>query len=160
MTQGDDLTAFPEDASLRRLLIITAALLVLLQSAAWAQERQPLAMRIEFEWTAMGALVGAGAGVALWLTDPGNPNFTVARSVIEGVAWGTVAGAGFGLFVMQKTAIIPARLATASDPLDPLRRVSGDPVEAQTHGGPLLARGGPGGRVPGGISLPLLNLRF
>ena len=142
------------------MLIVTAALLVLLQSAAWGQEKPPLAMRIEFEWTAMGALVGAGAGVALWLTDPGNPNFTVARSIIEGLGWGTLAGAGFGLFVMQKTAMAPARLAALSSPLDPLRRVSGDPIEAQTRAGTLLARGGISGRMVNGISVPLLNLRF
>ena len=145
---------------MRRMLIVTAALLVLLQSAAWGQERPPLAMRIEFEWTALGALVGAGAGVALWLTDPGNPNFTVARSVIEGVGWGTLAGAGFGLFVMQKTAQAPGRLAALSSPLDPLRRVSGDPVEAQAAAGDLPARGGAGGRTAPRINLPLLNLRF
>ncbi len=145
---------------MRRILILTALLLLLAQSALWAQERPPLAMRIEFEWTALGALVGAGAGVALWLTDPGNPNFTISRSVIEGVGWGTILGAGFGLFVMQKTAGLPGPGMAALGPLDPSRRISGDPVRAAAEREDLLDHGPLAAGRGRSVMLPPWRLRF
>ena len=65
-----------------RLVLLVFAAVVLAETSSYAQEREPLAMRIELEWTVAWTVVGALAGAALWLTDPGNPNLSLARQSI------------------------------------------------------------------------------
>lgn len=154
---------------LKRMLILVALLLLTFQASGWAQEREPLAMRITFEWTTLGTVAGAMVGAALWLTDPGNPQFTLGRSMIEGSAWGAVAGMGFGVYVMQQALIPPSGFAYRPAELAPAQRITADPVAAQVQAlDPLapaaasstaaLAGGSSGGGFA--INLPLFKMRF
>jgi len=154
---------------LKRMLILVALLLVTFQASGWAQEREPLAMRITFEWTTLGTVAGALVGAALWLTDPGNPQFTLGRSMIEGSAWGAVGGMGFGIFVMQSALIPPSGFAYAPTELAPSQRLTDDPVAAQVQAADPLASAAvastaapPTGASTGGfaINLPLFKMRF
>src|SRR5690349_7787009 len=115
-------------------------------SVAQAQEREPLAMRVELEWTIAFTVVGAVVGTTLWLTDPGNPNNRLSRSVIEGAAYGAVAGAGWGVYMLQRNAQNPGT-ALIYDPLDPVNRPTKDPIAAQLQKEDLLAAwDGPGNK--------------
>ena len=145
---------------MRRILILAALLLLVLQSSGWAQEREPLAMRITFEWTILGAIVGAGVGAALWLTDPGNPSNTLARSVTEGSAWGVAAGLGFSFFVMQRSALFPQSFAYSPNALDPSERLTADPSGAQAKREDLLASAQTVNQSGLALNLPIFNIRF
>jgi len=95
----------------RKLRLVAAAALAFVvltaQSLALAQERDPLAMRIELEWTIAGSALGALLGAAIWLTDPGNPSITLSGNVIEGAALGAIAGAGFGYYIILQNIQFP-----------------------------------------------------
>ena len=69
---------------MKRVIIFAAILFVLLPSILQAQEREPLAMRIAFEWTAGGGILGGFIGFAAWLTDPGNPNIRLSEQIARG----------------------------------------------------------------------------
>lgn len=144
---------------LKRILVLAALLAVLAQSGALAQERPPLAMRIEFEWTVVGAVAGVAVGALLWLTDPANPGNNLADSVAAGAAWGSLLGAGFGVTVLQRSAIFPPGTAM-KDPLNPRNRISDDPVAQQNGEGPLLAQRFDDQPTAVGVSVPLLRMRF
>ncbi len=142
---------------LKRLILLVAVLCVLANASAMAQETGPLVMRIEFEWTVIGALAGVGVGALLWLTDPANPSNNLADSVAGGAAWGALLGAGFGVVVLQRSLIPPV---AQTDPLRPKNRISTDPVAQASGQQHLLAlRTDPGLQGPG-LSVPLVKLRF
>jgi hypothetical protein len=101
---------------LKRAILLAIALLVFSQAAVRAQEREPLVMRIAFDWTVAGMVLGAGVGAALWLTDPANPNNALARQVIEGGALGAAFGMGFSFWIMQRNVQPPAGLADVYRP--------------------------------------------
>src|SRR5574341_1482989 len=133
-------------------MVAAAALLVLVtHSLAYAQEREPLAMRIELEWTIAGTALGALVGAALWLTDPGNPHNILSRSALEGAALGALAGAGFGIYIMQQRMQVPAgmaeRDATRDEPLL---------VSARSRDAPAGFRAA----APRGITIPLAQFRL
>lgn len=124
-----------------------------------AQETQPLAMRIEFEWSVLGALGGAIFGGLLWLTDPANPNNNLADGMALGAAWGAIGGAGFSVWIMQNNAIFPGQ-ARAVDPLDPANRITSDPVAQAMGAGRIIAMGGEKQRAFPGFQIQVLKLRF
>ncbi len=111
---------------MKRLVLLVLAVGLLAQTTVFAQEREPLVMRIELEWTLAGTVLGVLAGTALWLTDPGNPNLSLARQAIEGAALGTIAGAGFGLYMIQRNAQFPNQTAMEAPPA--LWGTGADPV--------------------------------
>ena len=97
---------------MKQAIVAVAALMVLVaHSQVQAQEREPLAMRIELEWTIAGTALGALVGAALWLTDPGNPHNVLSVSVLEGASLGALAGAGFGIYIMQQRIQVPGGTA-------------------------------------------------
>jgi len=118
---------------MKRLVMLVAMgiWLVTSQGQAQAQERDPLVMEVMFEWSLAGALVGAGVGFGLWLTDPGNPNNEFKRSVIEGTSWGVVAGTLFGMYIINRAILLPGQTAWEQpgaplpDPLAPQNRELG-----------------------------------
>jgi hypothetical protein len=149
---------------LKRVILVAAAALTLFtHSLAQAQEREPLAMRIELEWTLAGTVLGAVVGAALWLTDPGNPNSRLSRSVIEGAALGAVAGAGFGIYMIQRSVQYPT-VGQVYDPLDPMNRPGRDPIAVQLQREDLLSNlERPGGRLSGkgrGYEITLANFNW
>ncbi|MDH4120685.1 MAG: hypothetical protein OEV94_03170 [Deltaproteobacteria bacterium] len=93
---------------MKKFLMTLGVLVILVNSQAQAQEKGPLAMQTMFYWTITGSLIGAVLGTAVWMTDPGNPNVKMSASLLEGAAWGTLFGAGFGLYVLNQTYIPPA----------------------------------------------------
>jgi len=125
---------------LNKLVLLVFAAIVLAETSSYAQEREPLAMRIELEWTVAWTVIGALAGAALWLTDPGNPNLSLARQSIEGAALGAFVGAGFGLYVMQRSIQYPQ---TAEVP-PALWGTGADPLAAQERTGQFMANAPPG----------------
>ena len=145
---------------MRRVILIAVIMLAVFQSTAQAQERPPLAMQIEFTWTVIGLVGGAGVGALIWLTDPGNPNTTLAENVALTAAWGTIIGAGIGIFIMQRSAIFPSEFVRVQDPLDPRNRISEDPIRIETGGSLMFAGADRLGGRGNNLTLPLLNLRF
>ena len=148
-----------EDMVLKRMVVAAALLVAVSQSAALAQERGPLAMRAEFEWTVLGVVAGVAVGALVWLTDPASPGNNLGDSVAIGAAWGSIAGAGFGLFVLQRSAIFPNGTAV-QNPLDPRNRISSDPVaelNGQTY---LLAHRDAAQPAGPELRVPLLSMRF
>ncbi|MBI4080968.1 MAG: hypothetical protein HY423_00015 [Candidatus Lambdaproteobacteria bacterium] len=141
---------------MKRIVLAAVVGLLLSRSLALAQERPPLVMEIGFQWTALGTVTGAVVGAAIWLTDPANPNNSLARQTIEGAALGAIAGAGLSIYIMQLTARIPAPVAYGARPLDPARRLNTEPLLAQ---GPAFGLGG-ATTVGRSLILPLLDLRF
>ncbi|MDH4225224.1 MAG: hypothetical protein OEW12_06220 [Deltaproteobacteria bacterium] len=123
---------------------------------AQAQEKPPLAMGITFQWTAAGGVLGAVVGVAMWMTDPGNPANRLGRSVMEGTAWGVFAGAAMGGMMMARNARGTGQpTADLWDPLAPENRIGGREIaEAQTRYQLAAAYGGPE------IIVPVLDIRF
>ena len=93
--------------------ILVLAMQMLPSTQAQAQEREPLVMHIELEWTLAGMVGGAVMGFMIWLTDPVGP-LPLNDALASGAAWGAVAGAGYGVFMMQRTARIPNRFADGS----------------------------------------------
>jgi hypothetical protein len=143
---------------LKRMVVLAALLVAVSQSAALAQERGPLVMRAEFEWTALGVVAGVAVGALVWLTDPANPGNNLGDSIAVGAAWGSILGAGFGLYVLQRSAIFPT--AAAQNPLDPRNRISADPV-ADLNGQPyLLAHRDAAQPVGPGLRVPVFSLHF
>jgi len=116
-------------------------------------------MRVTFDWTVAGTVGGAVVGSMLWLTDPGNPHFSLARSAIEGAAWGTAVGLGMSFYIMQRTAQRPQGFAGGPGALAPSRRASSDPLGDEMARADLFASAQ---RQPaaGGFVLPVLNFRF
>lgn len=145
---------------MKRVILLLLAIGILSHSAAFAQERGPLVMRVEFEWTLVGIIAGSAFGVLVWLTDPADPSNNLSDSIANGAAWGALLGAGFGIFVLQETAISPGQAAIFNDPLHPRNRITSDPVAIESGNYSLLAHQklSPGGK--NGIVLPLVNLRF
>jgi drug/metabolite transporter (DMT)-like permease len=140
---------------LKKAVWLVLAAAVLWQGSALAQEREPLVMRIELEWSIAGTVVGALVGAALWLTDPGNPNSSLSRQSIEGAALGAFAGAGFGLYVIQRSIQVPQ---TAMGDVPPsLWGTGADPITVRERAEALLAFGPP--NRPS-ISISALRLRF
>ena len=146
----------------RVILVAAAAVMLFTHSLAQAQEREPLVMRIELEWTVAWTVIGAGVGGALWLTDPGNPHNHLTVSLAEGAAIGAVVGAAFGIYVIQRNAQLPGTASTY-DPLDPMNRPGRDIVAAQLRREDLLAsleHPPSGGRREWEIPLASFNWRF
>ena len=142
----------------RLILVAAAAVMLLTTSLAQAQEREPLVMRIELEWTVAGTVLGSVIGAALWLTDPGNPQNHLSRSVIEGASLGAVAGAGFGIYMIQRGVQYPGT-AWNNDPLDPINRPGRDIAQIQLDREDLLSRVS----TPGGgrhTEIQLANFKF
>ena len=142
----------------KKVILLAAAVAVIGQSAAWAQERPPLAMRIEFEWTVIGVLAGVAVGTLIWLTDPATIN--LADSIAGGTAWGAIAGAGFGIFVMQRSAIFPEGTVQVRNPLAPENRISSDPVADESREHKLTSTGLAFNRSNRELSVSFLNIRF
>jgi len=140
---------------LNRLVLLVLAAILLAETSGFAQEREPLAMRIELEWTVAGAVAGALIGAALWLTDPGNPNNSLARQSIEGAALGTFVGAGFGLFIIQRNAQFPNTAALETPPA--LWGTGADPVAVRERMETLMASAPP--NRPS-IMFPAIRLHF
>lgn len=147
---------------MKRLILVAAAVMVIVTpTLAKAQEREPLVMRIELEWTLAGTLLGAAVGVGLWLTDPGNPHNVLSRSVIEGASLGAVAGAGFGIYILQRSAQFPGGTAMVNDPLDPMNRPGRDPIAVERQREDLLTTLNlPGGGKGKGWQIPLANFNW
>ncbi len=144
---------------LKRAFLLSAVLVLLLQASALGQERPPLAMRIEFEWTLIGVLGGAAVGALVWLTDPADPSSNLADTVAAGSAWGAIIGAGFGVTVLQRSANFPAQ-AMRRDPLHPENRISSDPVAEQSDERKPLALGSAPVTADLRFEVPLFRLHF
>lgn len=144
--------------ALKRIIVLAALLIVVCQTGVQAQERGPLVMQIEFEWTVMGTVAGSVVGFLVWLTDPANPTNNLSDSLAAGAAWGAFAGAGFGVYVLQNSANAPR--TAIYNPLAPENRISADPVAVLSgESTPFAHRvaandGGPE------LRLPLLRLHF
>ena len=145
---------------LKRVLLLFFMAAMLINAPVWAQERGPLVMRVDFEWTVIGILAGAGLGALLWLTDPADPNANLSDSLANGAAWGAFLGAGFGVFVLQETAISPPVTAFRYNPLHPKNRITTDPVAVESGEGRMFAAGGFQGLGKSAIVVPFLNMRF
>ena len=146
---------------MKRAILFIGLLLIVFQSSLQAQQQEPLAMEILFQWTAAGGVSGAGIGFALWLTDPGNPNIQLSDQMARGAALGFILGGAYGLFILQRSVIFPASgLVRVRDPLDPRERITSDPVAvAAGERSALSFEPSLFGRNRGFI-LPLLNIRF
>lgn len=144
---------------LKRIVLLVAILLAVSQSAALAQERGPLVMQAEFEWTVVGVVGGVAVGALLWLTDPANPSNNFSDSIASGAAWGAILGAGFGVFALQRSVILPST-AMVENPLDPRNRPSIDPVADESGQSYLLARRDAARANGPELRVPLLNLHF
>ncbi|MEE8433813.1 MAG: hypothetical protein V3S64_03405 [bacterium] len=144
---------------LKRVLLLVFMATVLINAPVWAQERGPLVMRVEFEWSVVGIIAGAALGALLWLTDPADPNANLSDSLANGAAWGAILGAGFGVFVLQETAISPPITAFRSNPLHPKNRITTDPVAVESGERGMFATGGIqySGKT---VVVPFLNIRF
>jgi hypothetical protein len=144
------------------VILLFSMVLILLQSSLQAQDRDPLAMRIMFDWTAAGGVSGAVVGFAVWLTDPGNPNIRLADQMVRGTALGVILGAGYGLFILQRSARLPVRSQVyIRDPLDPRERITSDPVAAASgFDRPALSSGLFRSGANSGFALPVLSFRF
>ena len=145
---------------LKRVILLGFMAAVLVNSPLWAQERGPLVMQAEFEWTVMGIIAGVGLGALVWLTDPADPNANLSDSLANGAAWGAILGAGFGVFVLQETAISPPSTSLRANPLHPYNRITTNPVAVESGESGMFATGGfhpPGKSL---IILPFLNIRF
>lgn len=145
---------------LKRVLLLVFMAAVLVNSSVPAQERGPLVMRVDFEWTVVGAIAGAGLGALLWLTDPADPNANLSDSLAVGGAWGAIIGAGFGVFILQETAVLPPATAFRSNPLHPKNRITTDPVAVESGEGRMFATGGFQNLGKSAIVVPFLNIRF
>jgi hypothetical protein len=146
---------------LKRLILIAALLCTLLGGQAKAQETGPLAMQIMFEWTAAGGIGGGLIGFALWLTDPGNPNTRLSEQMTKGAALGIILGAGYGLFVLQRSAQIPYRTQVeVRDPLNPTRRITSDPVAIASGDFRGLGIANASSPAESFLQLPLFNIHF
>jgi len=143
---------------LKRIVVLAMLLLAVAQAPALAQERSPLVMRIEFEWTVVGVAAGVAVGALLWLTDPANPSNNFSDSIAGGAAWGAVLGAGFGVFVLQRAVLLPT--AQVRNPLDPRNRISADPVADQSGESYLLAHRDAAQPAGPELRVPLLSLHF
>ena len=137
---------------------LVVGLLLVLQPALYAQQKRPLVMRVMVDWTVAGSLLGAAVGAAIWLTDPGKPGNKFSDNFAGGAAWGSIAGAGFGIYIINITARGPAFASFTPGPLDPSQRITRDPIAAEDARHDLLA--GSGGGFSGGFIVPLLNFRF
>lgn len=145
---------------LKRVFLLVFMAAVLINAPLWAQERGPLVMRVDFEWTLVGMIAGAGLGALLWLTDPADPNANLPDSLANGAAWGAFLGAGFGVFVLQETGVSPPAIGLRANPLHPRNRITTDPVAVESGEGGMFASGGfhpPGKSV---FVVPFLNIRF
>lgn len=149
-----------EDNTLKRGIILIFMACVVWNSTAFAQERGPLVMQVEFEWTLIGVIAGAGLGVLLWLTDPANPNNVLSDSLANGAAWGAVLGAGFGVFVLQETGVSPPATVQVQNPLNPRNRITTDPVAVESGERNMFASGSIGKRERGTLIVPLFKMRF
>lgn len=144
---------------LKRIVVLAAVLVAVSHSVAMAQEHGPLVMQAEFEWTLAGVVTGVAVGALLWLTDPANPSNRLSDSVASGAAWGAIAGAGFGIYALQRATVQP-RTAMVRNPLDPRNRISADPVAVES-GQPFLLARTDAFESPGPeLRVPLLNLHF
>jgi hypothetical protein len=123
--------------SFKKLLLLGIVAILLAESSLFAQEREPLAMRIELEWTAAWAGVGFMIGFATWLTDPGNPNNVLSQRLAEGAALGTFVGAIFGVYVMQTKIQYPQTAAMETPPA--LWGTGADPLTVRERGERLMA---------------------
>jgi len=151
-----------EVLSLKRVILLFGVILILLQPTLHAQEQGPLAMQIMFNWTAAGALGGTFIGFALWLTDPGNPNIQLSDQMARGAALGAILGAGYGLFIMQRSVILPVRSQVyIRDPLDSRERITSDPVAAASgYDRPSLSSLFSRSGGSSGLSVPLFGFKF
>lgn len=147
---------------MKRAILLFGVILILLQSPLRAQEQGPLAMQILFNWTAAGAIGGTFIGFAVWLTDPGNPNIQLSDQMARGAALGAILGAGYGLFIVQRSIILPVRSQVyIRDPLSPKERITSDPVAAASGFdrpslSSVFSRSGGGSA----LQLPLIGFKF
>lgn len=142
---------------MKRAIILIFTGILLFQGMAYAQQRDPLVMRVELEWTVIGAVGGAVVGIMLWLTDPANPSTSFSESAVGGAGWGAVAGAGFGAYMLKRNVQFPATVQ--ADPVA-TPRISSDPVAVEMKKqNMLLAFGQNQVRSPR-ISLSLMKFRF
>jgi len=144
---------------LKRFVLICVVALLLFQGTALAQQKEPLIMRVEFEWTVIGAVAGGFFGAMLWMTDPGNPNNAFAESAVNGMAWGALGGAGWGIYILQRTVVYPEKFVMAPNPAAS-PNISSDPVAAQMRSQDMLAVLRESRPRPGGMNLPLMNLNL
>jgi len=147
-----------EDMGLKRIIVLAVLLIAVSHSAAMAQERGPLVMRAEFEWTVAGVVAGVAVGALIWLTDPANPSNNLSDSIASGAAWGSIVGAGFGMYVLQNSVVLPS--TAFRDPLAPRNRISADPVAVESGQSFLLARRDAVLSAGPEFRLPLLDLHF
>ncbi len=145
---------------MKRALLLIFTMVVVANATAFGQEKEPLVMQVEFEWTVVGIMAGAILGALFWLTDPADPDNTLSDSLASGAAWGAILGAGFGAFVLQDTAVSPQTAAMRNNPLLPLNRVTGDPVAVENGESTLFAGGGPPQPGQRRIVLPIFKMRF
>jgi len=68
-------------------------------------------------------------------------------------------GAGFGFFVLQRSAIFPSQ-AALQNPLDPKNRISADPVADLSGQSYLLAHRDAAQPVGPELRVPVLKMRF
>lgn len=144
---------YDEMTRVKKLLLLGLAAMLLAESSLFAQEREPLAMRIDFEWTAAWAGAGFLIGFATWLTDPGNPNNVLAQRVAEGAALGAFVGAAFGLYVIQSKMQLPQSASLDTPPA--LWGTGADPMTVRERAGQLMATA-----PPNRPAFTLLALRF
>ena len=144
---------------MKKSLIILVFVLIAFQGKALAQQKEPLAMRVMVDWTVAGAAGGIAVGIGIWLTDPGRPGNKLSEQLAGGAAWGAVAGAAYGIMVLNQKARRPIAAIT-EDPLHPANRIAADPIKNDEERQDLLAGIS---LMPGrtdAISLPVLDFRF
>ncbi|MDH4248489.1 MAG: hypothetical protein OEW39_11820 [Deltaproteobacteria bacterium] len=147
---------------MKKALLLAVSILLIGNTQLMAQERPPLVMQIELEWTLGGLFAGVAVGFMIWLTDPAGP-LPLGEAMASGAAWGTLAGAGFGIYQMQRTARLPTRVVDVPAPdagssPDSYLAVA-LPVKAPLQ---LAVAERPRRTSPSwrGIHIPLLTLRF
>ena len=144
---------------MKKILVILALLLLASQGKSFAQQQEPLAMRVLVDWTVAGSFGGVAVGIGVWLTDPGRPGNKLSEQIAGGAAWGAVAGAVYGVVMLNQTAKLPIA-ALEPGPLHPANRIASDPIGDEANRQDLLA--GIATPAPQGyeFSVPVLNLRF
>ena len=157
---GVSLSPILENRMLKRVFLLVFMAAMLINAPVWAQERGPLVMQVDFEWTVVGIIAGAAFGALLWLTDPADPNANLPDSLANGAAWGAILGAGFGVFVLQEIAVSPPATAFRSNPLHPKNRITTDPVAVESGEGGMFVRGGFQSLGKSAFVVPFLNIRF
>ena len=144
----------------KKILLAFALALVVANSTALAQQKEPLAMRVMVDWSLAGTFGGLGFGVAVWLTDPGRPGNKLSEQMAGGAAWGAVAGAAYGIVILNQTMRRPGFANLSPGALHPASRITSDPIGAASKREDLFASTTNVQSGWGDISLPVLNFKF